>query len=216
MKVAVVIPVYNEEKHLHNVIKRVKKVSSSYDIIVANDGSTDNTKQIAQKQDVTVLSHVVNLGKGAAAKTGCDYAYRKKYDYIVLIDGDEQHEPEDIPRFIKELKTHDIVFGYRVIGKAPFVYKLGNWGLTIISKILFSMAIIDTQSGFRAFSRKAYRKIRWSSRQYGMESEMIFRAQLLKYKQIPIKNIYHNANKGTTVFDGIKIGFNMIRWKLLG
>lgn len=216
MNIAIVIPAYNEEKHIANVIKRVQKVSREYNIIVANDGSSDNTKKIASQYNVTIVSHILNLGKGAVAKTGCDYAYKQNYDYIVLIDGDEQHEPEDIPRFITELKNHDIVFGYRKVGKTPFVYKMGNWGLTYMSKILFGMSIVDTQSGFRAFNRKTYRKIRWTSRKYGMESEMIYRAQRLTYKQIPIKNIYHDANKGTTILDGMRIAVNMIRWKLFG
>lgn len=216
MDIAVVVPAHNEEKHIKSVISRIKKVSKDYSIIVVNDGSSDNTSAIASKESVTVLNHIINMGKGAAAKTGCDYAYRNRFDIIVLIDGDGQHEPEDIPRFVEKLSHVDIVFGYRRVGNVPFVYRVGNWALTQLSKILFHMGIIDTQSGFRAFTRKTYRKIRWQSRNYGMESEMIYRAQRLKYEQIPIKNIYLDNHKGTTILDGIKIAINMIRWKLLG
>lgn len=216
MKVAIVIPAYNEAERIGNVITRTRKVSKNYSIIVVNDGSKDDTASIAKKKGAIVLSHIINLGKGCAAKTGCDFAYRERYDIIILMDADGQHEPEDIPRFLEQLEKVDIVFGYRKVGKQPFVYKLGNFGLTELSKLLFKMGIIDTQSGFRAFRRKTYRKIRWQSKQYGMESEMIFRAQRLRYSQIPIKNIYYDVNKGTTILDGIKIAIDMIRWKLMG
>ena len=78
------------------------------------------------------------------------------------------------------------------------------------------MAIIDTQSGFRAFNRKAYRQIKWKSSGYGMESEMIYRAKGLKYSQIPIKKIYLDVDKGTTAIHGVKIGIQMLKWKLFG
>ena len=156
------------------------------------------------------------MGKGCAARTGCDYAYKEGYEQIVLMDADGQHNPNDTPRFLKELEKVDLVFGYRKGGKAPFVLRFGNWGLTWLTKILFGMAIIDTQSGFRAFNRKAYRQIKWKSSGYGMESEMIYRAKGLKYSQIPIKKIYLDVDKGTTAIHGVKIGIQMLKWKLFG
>lgn len=214
--VAVIIPAYNEEKHIEEVILRTSKILSRSQIIVVNDGSKDNTRLLAQHTDVTVLHHIVNLGKGAAVNTGCAYAFSNGFDVVVLMDSDGQHEPEDIPRFLDALKGNDIVFGFRQEGNAPFIQRVGNWGLTIMSNILFEMPIKDTQSGFRAFTKQAYTQIKWDSTGYGMESEMISRAQGLRYAQLPIKMIYHDAVKGTTIVHGFKIACAMIQWKLFG
>lgn len=215
MKVAIVIPAWNESKHIYDVVKRTQKVVS--DIIVVDDGSKDNTTELAKKAGATTLTHIINMGKGAAAKTGCDFAYKKGYDILILMDADGQHMPEDIPRFLKALEKKDIVFGYREQNKnAPIIMTFGNWFLTTASQILFGMAIKDTQSGFRAFTKKAYKKIKWNSTDYAMESEMIYRAQGLKFSQIPIKRIYLDNEKGTTVWHGIKIGWQMLKWKLIG
>lgn len=215
MKVAVIIPAWNESKHIYGVVKRTKKIHS--DIIVVDDGSKDKTTEIAKSAGAIVLTHILNMGKGAAAKTGCDYAYKQGYDVMILMDADGQHLPEDIPRFLKELQKKDIVFGYREANKnAPLVMTFGNWVLTTMSKLFFGMSLHDTQSGYRAFTRKAYKKIRWKSTDYAMESEMIYRAQGLRFTQIPIKRIYLDNEKGTTVMHGIKIGWQMTKWKFLG
>ena len=215
MNVAIIIPAWNESKHIFDVVKRTKKIIS--DVIVVDDGSKDNTTELAKKAGATVLTHITNLGKGAAAKTGCDYAYKKGFDVFILMDADGQHLPEDIPRFLKALETKDIVFGYRESNKnAPQVLTFGNWVLTTLSKILFGMPLKDTQSGYRAFTKKTYKKIRWTATDYAMESEMIYKAQGLSFKQIPIQRIYLDNAKGTTVLHGIKIGWQMIKWKLLG
>lgn len=219
-KISVVLSAYNEEKHIVQVIRRIKQVRKknklNLDIIIANDGSSDRTEKLAKKENVIVLNHIINLGKGAVAKTGCDYAYKKGYNIIILMDSDGQHEPEDIPRFLTKLKDVDIVFSYRKGGNSPFFMNIGNFGLTVMSKILFGKGVRDTQSGFRAFKREAYPKIRWISSNYEMESEMIYRSKGLTYAQIPIKKIYHDKNKGTTISDGLKIGYTMIKWTLFG
>ncbi len=210
-----VIPAYNEEKNITRVIRNTKKYVDA--VVVVDDGSKDITSKAAEKAGAVVLRHVVNLGKGAALKTGCDYAI-KNADLIIVLDADAQHKPEDIPRFVEKLRKYDIVFSYRKSSKQmPFVLRFGN---NIISKfvyLLYNVDLNDTQSGFRAFSREAYKKIRWSSTDYSMESEMIARTgkQRLKYVQVPIQTIYSDKYKGTTVLDGMKIVLNMVWWRLL-
>lgn len=220
-QIAIIIPAWNEEKHIAKVVKRVLKTISKHKIdakiIVVNDGSKDKTKQEAKKAGAhIVLSHKVNLGKGGAAKTGCDYAYKKQFKTIILMDADGQHEPEDMPRFLKALKGKDIVYGYRTSkGKSPLTMRIGNWGLTFLTKFLFGIRIKDTQSGYRAMSMKTYKKVRWESNMYGMETEMIVKGKKLKYNQIPIKTIYLDDYKGTTPIDGVKILIQMIRWRII-
>ena len=212
----VVIPAYNEGKNIIGIIKITKKYVDN--VIVIDDGSKDKTKEVAEKASAIVLRHVVNLGKGAALKTGCDYVIKKGAKYIITLDADAQHNPDDIPRFIEKLKKYDIVFSYRKLSrKMPLVLRFGNLFISSVVRILYGVRLNDTQSGYRAFSKEAYKKIKWGASDYSMESEMISRAgkQRLKYVQIPIQTIYSDKYKGTTIIDGIKIVLSMFWWKFI-
>ena len=210
-----VIPAHNEEKNIEQIVKKTKKHVHS--VVVVDDGSKDKTAQLAEKSGAIVLRHIINLGKGGALKTGCEYAFSKGAKYIVALDADAQHNPDDIPRFSEKLAKYDIVFSCRKYSKQmPAVLRFGNMFISEAASILYNVNLNDTQSGFRAFSKEAYKKIRWNAADYSMESEMISRAgkQKLKYVQIPIQTIYSDKYKGTTVIDGMKIALNMIWWKL--
>jgi glycosyltransferase involved in cell wall biosynthesis len=214
-EVFIIIPAYNEQKRVTSVIRKTKKYADN--IVVVDDGSQDKTAEIAENENVTVLQHVVNLGKGAALKTGCEYAIKHGAKRIIFIDADGQHRPEDIPRFLEALDDADIVFGSRTLNKnMPFVLKFGNWFINKVNDVLFGVRLRDTQSGYRAMTSEAYKKIRWNSPSYSVESEMIANAgkKRLKYKEITIKTIYSDKYKGTTIIDGVKIVLNMIWWKL--
>ena len=210
-----IIPAYNEEENIANIVKKTKKYVDY--VIVVDDGSRDKTTEVAKKAGAIVLRHTINLGKGAALKTGCDFAVKKGAKFIVALDADAQHNPDDISRFITKLKKYDIVFSYRKVSrKMPIVLRFGNWFISNAARLLYGVSLNDTQCGFRAFSREAYKKIRWNAADYSMESEMISRAgkQRLKYVQIPIETIYSDKYKGTTIIDGIKIVLNMVWWRL--
>ena len=215
MSTAAIIAAYNEEAHVAQVITDTK--AHVDEVIVVDDGSSDETYTKAKNAGATTLRHVINLGKGAAVRTGCDYALEQGHDHFILLDGDGQHDPQEIPRLKKHLKTHDIVFGMRKKDKnMPALYKIGNWGLTTISQVLFGIAVRDTQCGYRAMSADAYKKIRWDSSDYGMESEMIVRAGVagLTHKEIIVRTIYHDRHKGTGILDGVKIALNLLKWRL--
>ncbi|MCK4521143.1 MAG: glycosyltransferase family 2 protein [Nanoarchaeota archaeon] len=210
----VVIPAYNESRHISDVIKKTKKYVNN--IIVVDDGSRDDTYKIAKRLDVYALKNIVNMGKGAALKTGCDFAMKNKADIIIAMDADGQHNPDDIPRILEALKDKDIVFSYRRFTRQmPFILKIGNILINKFIKLLYSVELKDTQCGFRAFTSESYKKIRWTHSDYSMESEMIANTGKhdLKYGEIPIKTIYSNKYKGTTIIDGFKIVFNMLLWR---
>jgi glycosyltransferase involved in cell wall biosynthesis len=214
-KIFAVIAAYNEARYINQVVKETKKYVGN--VIVVDDGSKDKTKEIAEKSKAIVLRHVVNLGKGAAVKTGCDYAVKNKADIIILIDADSQHDPDDIPKFLESLKNYEVVMAYRKQKKnMPFVLKLGNWIINKTINYLYGVEIKDSQCGYRAFTAKAYKKLKWESSDYSIESEMI--AKIGKYKlsyhEIPIDTIYSDKYKGTTILDGVKIVFNLLIWKL--
>jgi glycosyltransferase involved in cell wall biosynthesis len=212
----VIIPAHNEEKNIKEVIQKVKTFTKN--IVIVDDGSDDNTAKIVKKEGIFLLQHSVNLGKGAALKTGCDYATKNGATQIVVIDADGQHEPNDIPRFFEALNDSEIVFGYRKQAKSmPFILKVGNKFINETLNSLFRIKIYDSQCGYRAFTTSAYKKVRWTTKDYFMETEMIVRAgkNKLVSKQIPIATIYGDKYKGTTVKDGLIIVGKMIAWRLL-
>jgi len=215
---AVIIPAHNEQRHIKTVIRKVRKQKvKGCRIIVVDDGSTDRTYEIAKEEGLTVLRHAINLGKGAALKTGADYSVKTGAKNLVFIDSDGQHMPEDIPRFLKALHGTDIVFGSRTLSrKMPSILKFGNSFINKVNSLLFGIKLRDTQSGYRAMTSTAYRKIRWRSCGYSVESEMVANTgkKRLKYREITIKTIYSDRYKGTTVIDGIKIVLSMLWWKL--
>jgi len=211
----VIIPAYNEGKRIGTVIDKTKEYAQN--IVVVDDGSKDDTVETAKEKGVIVLEHLLNMGKGTALKTGCEFAINKGAKILIPVDADGQHDPIEIPNFLKALEGNDIVFGYRKMTKEmPVVLKFGNWFISRMMSLLFEIDLIDTQCGYRAFTADAYKKITWEAKNYDVESEMIVKVgkKKLKYKEIPIQTIYSDIYKGTTVLDGIKIVLKLIWWKL--
>ena len=207
-KIITVIPAYNEEKYIKSVIRKTQRYISR--IIIVDDASTDNTNYIAKSTGAMVLRHPINLGLGGALKTGCDAAFFLGADYIITLDGDGQHDPAEIYKLLKKLivTNSEIVFGEREFNKdMPFTKRVFNKAGNTLTKKIHNVKIKDTQTGFRIFTRNAYRKIRWKSRDYAVASEIIRNAQRnnLKYCSERIKTIYHENYKGTSIMDGIKI-----------
>jgi len=214
-KICAVIPAYNEEQHINSIIDKTYKYVN--EVIVVDDGSKDNTYEAASKSKAIVLKHLVNLGKGASLKTGCDYAVNNNADIIIVIDADAQHDPDEIPNFLENIKLCDIVLAYRKLNKnMPVILKFGNKIINRTINVLYGIKIKDSQCGYRAFSSNAYKKLRWKATDYSMESEMIAKIgkYKLSYKEIPIKTIYSDKYKGTTIIDGVKIVINLLLWKL--
>lgn len=218
-KVIAVIPAYNEEKHIYSVVREARKHVSQ--VIVVDDASSDNTFSLAKKAGALVLKHPINLGLGGSLKTGCDAALLHNAEIIITLDGDGQHNPKEIPKLFKFLTTNrlDAVFGERPFSKnMPFVKKIGNKLFHRFSKHIFGIKVKDTQTGFRAFTTEAYKKIRWKSSDYAVASEMLINAEKnnLKYAPFKIETIYHDDYKGTTILDGLKIAGKMINLKING
>ena len=212
----IVVPAYNESKNIGFVLDAIKNYTTN--IVVVDDGSKDTTAIVALSCAVAVIQHIINLGKGAALKTGCDYALQNGAKKIIVIDADGQHNPYLIPLFAEKLELTEIIFGYRKLSKAmPFVLRFGNWFISKITYLLYGVNLEDTQCGYRAFTADTYRKIRWESQDYGMESEMITQVGKWKlpYATIPVETVYQDKYKGTTIFDGVKIVLKLIRWRLM-
>lgn len=221
MSYRIIIPIHNESKNIKKLLDTFNERHLS-SIILVNDGSTDKTLEILEKDypNIEVLSHKYNLGKGKSLQTGALKATKDKADIIIFMDGDLQHKPEDIPRFLRAFRKDpklQIVFGARKIGiNMRLASFFGNKILTVVINLLFRYFLNDTQCGFRAFRRSTFPKINWNSPDYAAETEMIINAAKakLKYKEIPIDTIYLDHNKGTYFIHGIIILFKIIFWRI--
>jgi glycosyltransferase involved in cell wall biosynthesis len=161
MKVIITIAVYNEEKVIGSILE---KIPSEYDVVVVDDGSKDRTSQICRKSGATVVRHVINLGQGAAVLTSFKKALEMDSDIIIEMDGDGQHDPKDIPRFIEAIEKNsriDIVVGSRILGssyRAPFFRRTFLPYVTGVINIITGYKLTDAMSGFRAFRTDSLRR----------------------------------------------------------
>jgi glycosyltransferase involved in cell wall biosynthesis len=205
LKIALVIPAYNEASSIGDVISAIHEhfSKSAYNptIIVVDDGSKDNTASIASSKGAIVIRHILNAGAGSATATGLSYADQNSFDMAVTMDADGQHDPEDIIKGVTIMSRSDVdlLIGSRLINSDGMskVKILGNKGLSYITSLLFGIRTTDSQSGLRLFSKKALSKLRWKTSGYEFCSEMLWRAkqQKLKTDEFPIRVIYTDYSK---------------------
>jgi glycosyltransferase involved in cell wall biosynthesis len=213
--VTVIVPAYNEEETIGSLISNTIFVMDTtqmpYELIVIDDGSTDNTKRIASSYKATVLSNSRNRGKGYAMRVGFEAA---KGDLIVTIDADGSHVPQEIPRFLRLLMNgKDIVAGSRFLGHngkfTPRLNKLGNLLFNSIIMTLTRRRVTDSQTGFRAFKRGFLRCVRLESSGYEIETEITVKGLKngFKFTEIPIEctRREHDSSKIRVLSDGARI-----------
>lgn len=196
------IPAFNEEGSIEKLVKET--LSSVNGVVVCDDGSTDNTAVIAENSGAYVIKHGLNKGKGAALKSLFKYARHSRADVIVTIDGDGQFLPNEIGKLcepIIEEKT-DIVIGNRSENKTemPQYRKVGNKILDQLSSMSSDVSLSDTQSGFRAYSKKAIQKITFTNDGFGADSEILINASKhgLKISDRKITVLYNTGKKTST------------------
>lgn len=213
----IIIPGYNEARYIRTVLKKVLRQSPR--IIYVDDGSSDTSAKIACRFPIHVLRHEINLGKGAALQTGCDYAfYTLKAKAVIVMDGDDQHNPAEIPLFKKRLEEKNrIVLGARsLFSSMPFIRKLGNAFVSAVLLVLFGRYIPDILSGYKAFTKKGYESIGWKANDYSVELEIA--AQIarkkLDFSLVSIETIYHDLDRGMNLLDAAKIVGKIVSLRL--
>jgi glycosyltransferase involved in cell wall biosynthesis len=204
LRTVAVIPVYNEESSIAKVVLRARRYVDK--VIVCDDGSMDMTFMIASALGARVVRHGEKRGKGAAFRTLSKEVMELGPEIIVTLDGDGQHDPDQIPMLLKPIETGecDMVVGSRYVdgGKmdAPFYRRLGLRVINFLYKKVAGVHIKDTQSGFRAYSQKAFEFLMGcNAKGYGIEGEQLVLATRngLRIMEVPISVNYDNIAKNS-------------------
>ncbi len=195
MQIVIGIPAYNEENNIAKILVKLQNVTNK--IIVCNDGSTDSTSEIADKMGAIVINHPKNLGYGAAIRSIFSKACELDADVLVTFDADGQHRIEDINKVLKPIECNDadIVIGSRFLDdneKIPAYRKFGINIITKMSNITTKKKITDSQSGFRAYNKKALQEIITSDNGMGVSTEILIKAnkKSLRVIEVPITIMY--------------------------
>lgn len=202
MTILACIPAFNEEKVIKKVVKETLKFVDK--VVVCDDGSSDITSQKAKESGAEVIKHSENKGKGAALRSLFDYASKSNFDVIVTIDGDGQFIPSEIKKITAPIieKKSDIVIGYRFDSdeQMPKYRKFGNKVLDKMTNLAVDLPFRDTQSGFRAYSIEAIRKIKFSTNGFGADSEILMDVAQKGFdiSEIKVSVIYNTGNKTST------------------
>ncbi len=219
-KLVIVMPAYNEGPVIGEVIKKIPHKVGKFkvEVLVVNDASRDNTQSEARKAGAKVINHRINLGNGGAIITGLEAAKRLGAQAVVTMDADGQHSPTDILKLIKKLnRGYDIVIGSRLIGdktQMPFYRLIGNWLLSIVTLLFSRYWVRDSQSGFRAISKKALKSMKLAAQGFEVSSEMVWEAKEkgLRMIEVPIRVIYtdYSKKKGQHYLNAINIFFGLL------
>lgn len=202
VKSIAIIPAFNEEVAIGSIILRTLKYVDN--VLVIDDGSNDKTKEVSLLAGAHVLTHPTNYGKGVALKSAFDYIKDLDYDIIITIDGDGQHNPDEIPDLIKPIIEEgiDLVNGSRYMNgpeeNTPAYRRVGQQVLDKATNISAGINVTDSQSGFRAFSNQAIQCFRFNDTGFGIESEMLADAAEsgLKIAEVPI-TVRYDVNSST-------------------
>jgi len=193
-RIAAVIPAYQEEKYVADVARRTRLQLEH--VLVVDDGSTDNTAAEARAAGVEVLVHAQNRGKGESIKSGLRYWMERGMDYILLLDADGQHLPEEIPRFLDAVAQggQQILLGTRMSDTKdmPLLRRLVNRYMSNRISAACGQAIPDTQCGFRMLHRDVVPEILGGSERFDYETEMLIRTSRKGYRigAVPISTVY--------------------------
>ena len=189
-----VIPAYNESQAIAGLISGIRR--QGLEVVVVDDGSGDDTLRLAKDSQATVLHNQKTQGKGAALIKGFSYALSNNFDAVVTMDGDGQHDPDDLPCFLSRAESSKsaIFIGNRMweLKNMPWLRSLTNRFMSWMISKISRQKIADTQCGFRLIKRELLEKLRLRTAKYETESEMIIQAARLGFKieSLPIKTIY--------------------------
>ena len=219
--VLIVIPAFNEEKTIKATVNNLKEYGYS-NILVVDDGSSDRTLEIIDKLDVFLVRHLINRGAGLASATGFEIAKIINPEIVVTFDADGQHNAADIEKLIEPILRDeaDVAIGSRMLIKSgmPFKRRIYNKIANMVTFIFYGVLVSDTQSGLKAFNRKAYNLIDIEQARMEFCSEIIYKIHKnnLRYKEIAVRPFYtkYSLSKGQGFVVGIKTFIRLLLSKL--
>jgi glycosyltransferase involved in cell wall biosynthesis len=217
----VVLPAYNEATRIQPVIESIAE--KGYNMIIVNDGSSDNILDVIKQSkrkypnQIHIFSLMINRGVGVATQTGFDAVFKFNPKYVVSMDSDGQHSAEDLDNVITPLVTGQAqaVIGVRPLKDMPFTRNFANAVMNLLTRLFYGVNVSDSQTGFRAITIEALRKIEINARGYLISSEFIREVNdnKIPFVEVPIKTIYtpETQAKGTNVTEAFKILLQMIK-----
>jgi glycosyltransferase involved in cell wall biosynthesis len=207
--VLVAIPAHNEDRFIGSLVLKLR--ARDYSVLVVDDGSTDATARVAEAAGATVVAHASNLGKTAAVQTAFEHAQALPVDALVLLDGDSQHDPGDVETLLEPVLDGqaDMVVGSRFAGirsRIPRWRAAGQRALTAATNLGSGLRLSDSESGFRAFSRRAIEEMRFRGSGFAIEPETQFAARQRGWKvlEVPIRVHYELPLKRNPVWHGMR------------
>jgi len=221
MKVSVIIPVYNENKTIAEIIRRVKAQNIATEILVVDDGSTDGTREelesLNEVENFRIILHSSNQGKGAAVRTGIENV---NGEVILIQDADLEYDPRDYPELLRPIEEDlaDVVYGSRFLGgprrSVMFWHMVANRMLTFLTNILYNTILSDMETGYKVFKREIVRDMKLHANRFDFEPE--FTAKILKRKarvfEVPISFNPRDYEEGKKI--GMRDAFQAV-WVLL-
>lgn len=235
MNLSVLIPVYNEERTLEEVVRRVRSIELPKEIILVDDGSKDRSREILtqlQQQserapdplnEIRVFLQPNNQGKGAAIKVALDHA---RGDVIIIQDADLEYDPHDYPALLEPIERGlaDVVYGTRFAGGGAhrvlfFWHSLGNRMLTLVSNMLTNLNLSDMEVGYKMFRAEVLKSIKLESKRFGFEPEVTLKLAKKGYRFYEVPISYHGRTyqegKKITWKDGVSALYYMLRFRLM-
>jgi glycosyltransferase involved in cell wall biosynthesis len=209
-RIIAVIPAFNEERTIGSVVIRTRRYANT--VIVIDDGSRDATAEIAAAAGAILVRHTANSGKGVALNTGFEKAKEFDPDVVVTLDADWQHAPEELDDVVRPILMNqaDIVIGSRYLkedNEVPLTRIIGHSAFNALTNRLSGTTLTDSQSGFRAFSRRALQSLSFRSNGFSVESEMQFllKEHSLRAMEVPITIRYDDKPKRPVLAHGFMV-----------
>jgi len=226
MKISVVIPVFNEEKTIIDIVNKVQNIDIDKEIIIVDDCSTDSTREILEKikqDNIKIFFHDKNSGKGSALKTGFSHV---SGDIVIIQDADLEYDPAEYARLIEPIiMGHaDVVYGSRLSGGRPqrvymFWHKVGNNILTLFTNILYNTTLTDMETGYKVFKREVIKDINIKSGDFTVEAELtakIFKKKCRVY-ELPISYYGRDYSEGKKIrwYHAVSAIWALIKYKFV-